>query len=279
MVSVIISTFTSMGGVSGAFLLLPFQVSVLGFTGPGVSPTNMLFNVVAIPSGVWRYVRNRQMVWPLALTIALGTAPGIVAGAWLRVRFLPDPRHFKLFVGLVLIYVAWRLAASLRQPPPQRGDGRFEVTRAHVGLKHISYEFNGLPYRITVWKLVLLVTLVGVLGGAYGIGGGAIIAPFLVAAFKLPVHSIAGVALFGTLVSSVMGVGAYILMDVLDVPRGTGAQPDWALGVLFGLGGMLGMYIGASLQRKVPARAIKALLAVLIMYVSASYITAWFGPK
>ena len=34
-----------MGGVSGAFLLLPFQVSVLGFTSPAVSPTNLIFNI------------------------------------------------------------------------------------------------------------------------------------------------------------------------------------------------------------------------------------------
>lgn len=47
-----ISFFTSMGGVSGAFLLLPFQMSVLGYTHPSVSATNQLFNIVAIPSGV-----------------------------------------------------------------------------------------------------------------------------------------------------------------------------------------------------------------------------------
>ena len=72
-----ISAFTSTAGVSGAFLLLPFQVSVLGFAGPAVSPTNLLFNVVAIPSGVYRYQRERRMVWPLAWTIVLTTLPGI----------------------------------------------------------------------------------------------------------------------------------------------------------------------------------------------------------
>jgi len=38
-----ISSFTSAGGVSGAILLLPFQMSVLGFTSPAVSATNQLF--------------------------------------------------------------------------------------------------------------------------------------------------------------------------------------------------------------------------------------------
>ena len=53
-----ISFFTSMGGVSGAFLLLPFQMSVLGFTSPAVSPTNLVCNIVAIPSGVYQYIRE-----------------------------------------------------------------------------------------------------------------------------------------------------------------------------------------------------------------------------
>ncbi len=34
LVAFIISFFTSMGGISGAFLLLPFQVSILGFAAP-----------------------------------------------------------------------------------------------------------------------------------------------------------------------------------------------------------------------------------------------------
>ncbi len=51
----VISFFTSMTGVSGAFLLRPFQVSVLGFVSPAVSSTNLLYNVVGTPGGVLRY--------------------------------------------------------------------------------------------------------------------------------------------------------------------------------------------------------------------------------
>jgi hypothetical protein len=36
LVALVVSTFTSMGGISGAFLLLPFQVSVLNSTSPSV---------------------------------------------------------------------------------------------------------------------------------------------------------------------------------------------------------------------------------------------------
>lgn len=89
-----VSFFTSMGGVSGAFLLLPFQVSVLGYTAPSVSATNQLFNIVAIPSGVLRYVREGRMLWPLTWTVVLGTLPGVLVGAVVRVTLLPDPGAF-----------------------------------------------------------------------------------------------------------------------------------------------------------------------------------------
>ena len=44
-----IATLASPAGVSGAVLLLPFQVDVLGTPSPAVTPTNLLYNVVATP--------------------------------------------------------------------------------------------------------------------------------------------------------------------------------------------------------------------------------------
>jgi hypothetical protein len=62
LVAFFVSMLVASAGVSGAFLLLPFQVSVLGFTSPAVSPTNLFSNIVAIPSGVYRYMREKRMV-------------------------------------------------------------------------------------------------------------------------------------------------------------------------------------------------------------------------
>jgi len=84
LVALVVSFFTSMGGVSGAFLLLPFQVSVLGYTAPSVSATNQLFNVVAIPAGVWRYLREGRMIWALCFVLLAGSIPGTLVGALIR---------------------------------------------------------------------------------------------------------------------------------------------------------------------------------------------------
>ena len=94
LVAFAISLLTSMVGVSGAFLLLPFQMSVLNFTSPAVSATNLVFNLVAIPSGVYRYIRDGRMNWPLLWAIAAGTLPGVAIGYYVRAWWLPDPAAF-----------------------------------------------------------------------------------------------------------------------------------------------------------------------------------------
>src|SRR3954447_15163641 len=103
LVAFLVSALTAPAGVSGAFLLLPFQVSVLGFTSPAVSPTNLIYNIVATPGGVYRYVREGRVVWPLAWIVILGTLPGVFIGAVLRVTLLSNPNAFKVFIGLVLV--------------------------------------------------------------------------------------------------------------------------------------------------------------------------------
>jgi len=131
LVALVVSSFTSMGGISGAFLLLPFQVSVLGFTSPAVSPTNLVYNIVAIPSGVYRYIREGRMNWPLTWVVILGTLPGLVFGALIRIRWLPDPKNFKLFVGGVLLYIGLRLLYD-QTPRARRKKARILEFEAQV---------------------------------------------------------------------------------------------------------------------------------------------------
>ena len=291
LVAFVVSFFTSMGGVSGAFLLLPFQMSVLGFTAPAVSATNQLFNVVAIPSGVARYVREGRMVWPLTWVVIAGTLPGVLLGAVVRVRLLPDPTAFKVFAGAVLLYIGARLARDLLRAGAARGGGaaaeeRFQqLVREHrrqgegsaprvavhrVTASRVSYDFYGERFEFSTWGIFALSLVVGVVGGVYGIGGGAIIAPFLVAFCGLPVYTVAGAALMGTFVTSVAGVAFY--QAISPYYPHLAVAPDWRLGLLFGLGGAVGMYCGARMQKHVPARAIKWMLVTVILFVALSYL-------
>ena len=306
-----ISFFTSMGGVSGAFLLLPFQMSILNFTSPSVSSTNFLFNVVAIPSGVYRYIKEGRMAWPLTIVIIAGTLPGVFLGYYVRVLYLPDPGTFKFFAGIVLLYIGGRLLYELRgkarpdasaiksiddkfrqrsarqkescgKQTPAGGKRTAVKGKITPGLpadavirtvtftfRKIEYEFWGTTFSFSTIAMFSLALIVGVIGGTYGIGGGAIIAPSCVALFRLPVYTVAGAALMGTFLTSVAGVFFYTLMPAKG---GLQTSPDWLLGCLFGAGGFVGMYFGARFQKYVPQKLIKLLLGLLMLLVALKYI-------
>jgi len=302
LVAFVISFFTSMGGVSGAFLLLPFQMSFLGYANPSVSSTNQVFNIVAIPSGVYRYHKEDRMVWPLTLIVIIGTLPGVLIGALVRVTYLPDPKDFKLFAAAILLYIGVKmirdlLSKSSGASDKAKSEKRFQelvrnygkgaaafkiadggtlkpIKITHFNRKRLGYTFYGEQFDVSFWGIFALSFIVGIVGGIYGIGGGTIIAPFFVSFFGLPVYTVAGAALMGTFVTSVAGVAFYQAIAPL-YPK-MSVAPDLLLGVLFGLGGMAGMYLGARCQKYVPAKAIKWMLSGIIVFTALKYVLDFF---
>ena len=302
LVAFIVSFFTSMGGVSGAFLLLPFQVSFLNFTTPAVSATNFVYNIVAIPSGVYRYLKEGRMAWPLTWVVIAGTLPGVFIGYYLRVLYLPNPKAFKFFVGAVLLYLGLRLLYEMtsRSPRGKKGlkalEDKFDqrvkelkenqaghrasvlpaeavVKTVRFSLSRVEYGFWGERFSFSTGAMFLLSCVVGMIGGTYGIGGGAIIAPFCVTIFHLPVYTVAGAALLGTFLTSIAGVFFY---SVIPAKAGMATAPDWLLGFLFGAGGFAGMYLGARTQKYVPQKFIKMMLGLIITFLAVRYIIQYF---
>ncbi|MFO8011382.1 MAG: sulfite exporter TauE/SafE family protein [Dehalococcoidia bacterium] len=285
LVAFAISIFTSMAGVSGAFLILPFQMSVLGFTSPAVSPTNMVFNVFAIPSGVYRYLREGRMLWPLTGLVIAGTMPGVIAGGFIRLAYLPDPKPFKLFVAVVLLYIGARMFSDFLKTKkqskvlaakPKMTTAQWSAKTLSFSLHYYSFEFQGKAYKCRTEGIFILSLIVGMIGGIYGIGGGAIIAPFFVAIYRLPVYTVAGATLMGTFVTSIVGVVFYELISPLYETSEMAVSPDWALGALFGLGGMVGTYFGARTQRFIPAKWLKMMLGFVLLFVALGYVVEYF---
>src|ERR1017187_374975 len=114
LVAFLVALLTTPAGISGAFLLLPFQMSVLGFVSRAVTPTNLVYNIFATPGGIYRYIHERRMNWALAGAIIVGTLPGVFIGAAIRIRYLPNPIYCKLFVAFILSYLAARLLWSAK---------------------------------------------------------------------------------------------------------------------------------------------------------------------
>jgi uncharacterized protein len=191
-----IAVLATPAGISGAVLLLPFQVSVLGTPSPAVTPTNLLYNVVATPGALYRYWRQGQTGGRLALVLIAGTLPGVIAGSVIRVELLPGAQLFDLVVAAVLLPLgAWLVPTRPNQPGTEHQPAR----------------------AVPVPVLILLAAVVGCVGGIYSIGGGSILAPILIGTGQPP-REVAPAALASTFMTSVAGVitGARIQRHLPD---------------------------------------------------------------
>ncbi|MER6178909.1 sulfite exporter TauE/SafE family protein [Streptosporangium sp. NPDC001681] len=241
----LIAVVTAPVGVSGAVFLLPVQLSVLNVPNPAVTPTNLLFNVVATPGALLRYRKRGQLGGPLTRLLVLGTLPGVIIGALVRVFLLPGPQVFRLLVACLLfplgLWLCVRTLRPLRSPSPADGPSPRAVTTLAVA--------------------------VGIVGGIYGIGGGSLLGPIL-AGRGLSMARVAPAALASTFVTSIAGALTYAVL-ALTTPGDI--APVWALGLLCGLGGLIGGYVGAHLQPRLPEAGLRLLLGTLAIALAGLY--------
>jgi uncharacterized membrane protein YfcA len=239
----VIALVTTPVGVSGAVFLLPVQLDLLKVPNPSVTPTNLLYNVVAGPGALLRH--RARLRGSLVGRLLCGTVPGVVVGACVRVWLVPDARTFRLVAAVVLLVLGvWLVVRTLRQETESSGVG---------------------PPRTPA--LVALSFAVGVLGGVYGIGGGSILAPILVGR-GMRVADVAPAALASTFVTSVAGAIAFA---VIALGADGSIAPDWTIGVAAGLGGLAGGYWGARWSHLAPERALRLLLGAVAIALAVTY--------
>ncbi|WP_456328900.1 sulfite exporter TauE/SafE family protein [Archaeoglobus sp.] len=253
----VIGLICSPAGVTGAFLLLPFQLSVLGVTSPVANSTNLLYNILSIPGGAYNFWRERRFLPQLAIALVLGYLPGMYLGSLVRINFLGDVRVFKAFVAMVLLYLGIRLIVS----KSKHIEGGLTVLKASPF--RVEFSFADSRFSFNPLAIALISFLIGIVASAYGVGGGALMAPILVSLFGLPIKAIAGANLVGTFAASAFGIASYTAL---------GYPPNLENGVAMGAAGALGILIGSKLQGRIEERKLRILLSVLIIGISAKYL-------
>ena len=248
----LIAVITTPAGISGAVLLPPLQVTLLGTPSPSVTPTNLLYNVVATPGALYRYWRQGQTGGQLALVLITGTLPGVIAGSVIRAKLIPGMHVFALVIAAVLIPLGIFLVLTRRARSDERGH----------------------PARlIPAPALMVLAAAVGCIGGIYGIGGGAVLAPVLIGSCYKPSEA-APAALAATFVTSAGGV---ITFAILAAQQHIPVDPDWPTGIALGIGGLAGGYTGARLQSRMPDLLIRRLVGVLVVGIGAYFLSVGLG--
>lgn len=99
-----------------------------------VTPTNLLFNVIAGPGALWRYARTGALRGPLTRRLVAGTLPGVILGAVIRVFALPGPTVFRLLIAALLLPLGLWLCARTLLRADQRAATAEPSARAVTGL-------------------------------------------------------------------------------------------------------------------------------------------------
>ena len=129
---------------------------------------------------------------------------------------------------LVLLYIDLRLAVNVWQERAALGRRSGKKTAdTWVGGcqtlvwngREIRLRFQERDFALSTRSLLLLSLIVGLVGGIYGIGGGAIMSPFLVSLFGLPVYVVvssqdAGI-LISMMLSSPVSTAAWFIFTTL----------------------------------------------------------------
>ena len=244
-----LAVFTTPVGVSGAVFLVPVQVSILHTPSPAVTPTNLLYNLIAIPGALLRFRREGRLGGPLTRLLVLGTLPGMVVGAVIRAELLSGGEAFLVVIAAVLVPLgAWLAFAAPAAPA-------------------------AAPDRKRRRLIVVLALAVGVVGGIYGIGGGSILGPILVG-LGYTVVEVSPAALTATFLTSIAGIATFALLSL----GGSGdLAPDWAVGIGIGLGGLAGAYLGARLQPRLPEALLRRGLGLLALGLGLRYAVQALG--
>ena len=207
-------------GGGGSVLAVPLLVYVVGVTSPHIAiGTGALAVGLSALGNLVQHGRARNVKWQCASVFAGAGIVGALIGSSLGKAF--DGQKLLLLFGFLMIAIAaamgWRKASA--------GDPDVQLTGASAA--------RLLP------KLLGYGLSVGALSGFFGIGGGFLVVPGLIAATDMPMISAVGSSLVSVTAFGLTTAASYAVSGLID----------WRLAAIFIAGGVGGGIVGARTAR------------------------------
>lgn len=222
---------------------------------------------MATPLGVMRYIKNKRMLAPLTKVLCYSSVPGVILGVVSRIYFFKNETLFRYFCFALILALSLKLLFSIKSNKTNP-DAAIEDVRDEKGI--ISYSFSGDKFEIQYNKIAITGFSVGFIGGMYGIGGAALITPILSGFFLLPVYTISGSTLLANCVNSLVGLAGFVFINFFL--KGNSINVDFTLGIVMGIAGLTGVYLGSCIQNRVPERIIKYILFIMMLFTAVKLI-------
>lgn len=228
-------------GGGGSILAVPLMVYLVGVPSPHVAiGTSALAVAANALTGLLNHVRQGNVKWRCSLVYASSGIAGAFAGSTAGKAF--DGQKLLFLFAIVMIVVGVLML---------RGRGKAGNPAVVLGRENAP-------------KLVGYGAGTGLFSGFFGIGGGFLIVPGLVAATGMPMINAVG--------SSLVAVTAFGLTTAANYAFS--GLVDWLLAGVFIVGGVLGGILGARAAQRLSGTQgrLTTVFAILIFAVAAYMI-------
>ncbi len=234
---VVIGMLLTVFGGGGSVLATPWLIYVVGLADTHVAiGTSAAAVAINAATGLGAQARAGTVKWPCASVFALSGLIGALTGAHIG----------KLIDGASLLhwFAIAMIAIALSMLIPRKNEGNPSV--------HLTAPM--------VWKLAPVGLVVGFLAGFFGIGGGFLIAPGLMASTGMTLANAAA----SSLVSVTLFGGA------TSISYAVSGQVDWPIFAALVAGGLAGAGIGLPLSRWLASRVKVARIGFAALVVAVA---------
>ena len=208
----IIATLYSSVGHAGASGYLAIM-ALLSFAPETIKPTSLVLNIVVASIASIKFIRAGYFDQKIFMAFVITSIPLAFLGGYLSI----SPEYFKLIAGIFLIISAILLIIKTYIKPKQSEPGKMPV------------EFG-----------LIIGSVIGLVSGLIGVGGGIFLSPIIIIANWATVKNASGVAALFILCNSVAGLAGHLTaLNELNLQIFY-----WIIAVA--IGGILGSYLGTA---------------------------------
>ena len=241
-------------GVGGGSLMTPILIFFFGVKPYLAVGTDLLFAAFTKMGGTVKLARSRQIEWRVVLHLSAGSIPAALVTLWVLKTIGPASTVIQQMMtstlGMALLLTA---AATL-----------YKALRGKAAPRQVARGQETLAATPRHWSLPLLFgTLIGTLVTLTSVGAGAIGVTVLMLLYPLlPLPRIVAADIaYAVPLTLVAGLGHASIGSV-----------DWPMLALLLAGSLPGIWLGSHFMSRVPERAIRGLLSVLLAYAGTKLI-------
>jgi hypothetical protein len=272
LIGAVAGVMSGMFGIGGGAIIVPALILFLGFTQTLANGTSLA--ALLLPVGVFgclEYYRGDKLkIWP-ALMVALGLAGGSWFGAVTALNIAPAA--LETGYGVFLLYIAWRYISPRKWWREWRGL-ETQAVLEDADIDSTSRRVLAVSFGIGL--------VAGLASGMFGIGGGAVIVPALMAilgfdqklatgtslgALLLPV-GLPGVLEYWQSADSVTASAPEQLAAILPQYGDVALWAAAPLAILL----LLGAAFGARITLALPTKAVRRLYGIFLLLVGLRFL-------